>query len=421
MVNQLPHPVFYLHPAHRDIDQQGELVAAHPADQAVLAEEQLHGHGRLLQDPIPLRMPVEVVDLLELIQIHHEEVAGSALRPVEPLQELLACREKCLAGQHAGEGVHPGLPVDVGGITAVEDQENDHQRHHGEDAEQELDLQVHQIRVSVLRDGDPLLAQCRGHPVNKIQRHRHRGEKRQKDHAHQGQDVVALRHLGGLRALHPLYKFTPGLGAHQAPEQQNQPGLQQVGEHSVPGQQGLEGIGRDVARLREKEPHHAIDQCGMDMPPQIGDHHHSDSRVPCPPGRGIEQAGQQAEQGPADHAEKNAAHRVAAHNGGKELIEGHGIAGGGLPHAGQTENRPHSQGIQRPQHRPGQQNRKVGGGDGDRLHVEIPQEREGHQQLQCHQGSQQIPADSAAFSLLQNLHDAFLPPSSFLYIIYILA
>ena len=116
-----------------------------PADEAVLPENFLQDLGGLLEGPVPLGVAVAVVDLLEAVQVHHDEIPQQA-GVLHGLQGPAAGVKK--AGRHhPGNGVQLGLVGAVGGVLPVQQQQEHHEDEQRGDAQQELDLQVEHVVV----------------------------------------------------------------------------------------------------------------------------------------------------------------------------------------------------------------------------------------------------------------------------------
>ena len=240
--------------------------------------------------------------------------------------------------------------------------------------------------------------------VHEIERHRQRGHQRHHDGHCQGQPVVLLAGPRGAGELHPALEPLPEPGACGPPERQHDAGGGQIEEEIHGGEQAAEGIGGAIAGFREKEAHGAVDHQGVDRPPEEGHRCHPDPRPSEMPGGQIQKPRRQAEERAAAHAEDKAAQRISAEKGREELVCGHDIAGGGLPHAGKAEHRAHGGSLRRTGQRPCQQHRQIRGGDGDGLHMKISEKGKGHQQLCGDQRQQREPPRRAAGARVGSCH-----------------
>ena len=213
-------------------------------------------------------MAVEVVDLLEAVQVHHDKVAEERPGGVQLLQRPPAHLQEGPAVHGACQGVVFRLVLHIGGVPAVEDQKEDDQGHQSDDPDQKLDLQMDQVGVPVIRKGDALLPQHRLHPMDEVESHGKGGAERHQYDGHQGEAVVPLPQLQVPGHLHPELELLPDPGPEEAPHEDDDDRDDQVGEPRPYITGGPEGVGGAVARLREKGPHGRIHQEGVDGPPQ---------------------------------------------------------------------------------------------------------------------------------------------------------
>ena len=395
--------------------QHGKLVAAHAADEAVPGEALPQHPGRLPEGPVPLGVAMGVVDRLEAVQIHHDEVPPDLPLPLQGAQGPAAGGEKGPAGHGAGEGVLPPLLGHAIHIPPVQRQKQHQQRHHGEDPEEELHLQVEHVGVAGVREGDAVDLQHVVHAVDEVERHRQGEGQGQGAHRREAHPVAgALPGLHGLIQLQPPPEPGPPRGVDKAPDEQHHPGGGQIGQEVRQREKAGEGVAGAVAALREEEAHGAVDQQGVDGPPQEGHRRHPHPGPAQPPGRQVQKPRRQAEEHPGPHAEDHAPQRVAAVEGGEELVRRHDVAGRGLPHAGKAEHRPHGGGGAGADQRPGQQHREKGGGDGEGLDMDIAEKGEGHQEFHGDEGPKgKAPQRAAGPRRARHMH--FLLSLSALY------
>lgn len=89
----------------------------------------------------PSRVAVFVVDGLEAVHVEHDEICRGPVRGrLQAGHQALAGLEEGASRHGAGERVRARFIVHIGGVAAVEDEENDHQGHQREDADEELHL-----------------------------------------------------------------------------------------------------------------------------------------------------------------------------------------------------------------------------------------------------------------------------------------
>ena len=375
-------------------EQHGELIAPQPPDGPLASEDVLQGFGDLLQGAVPLRMAMPVVDLFELIQIHHDEVAGR--NGIARAEDPGAYRKKRPAGHHAGQGVDLSLIGHIGAVLPVQRHKQDHQHHQGHDAEHELDLKVEDVHIARLPQRDPLALQHIVDPVAEIEGDGKRGGKREKRYHRQGQPAVAFAALQGLGDRQALLKLDPGPGVRRPPEEQHNQNGTAVHSEIGHGKDISKHGGGAIAGLRKADGHGAVHQERMDRPAQIGHQSHPEIGMPHPARPRVQQADQQAEQHAAAHAEEQTRQGMPAEHRREELVGGQDIAGRGLPHAGKAKDQAHHSGLQGAQQCARQHHRQKGYGDRNGRDVKIAEEGEGHQQLKGDQRHKHIPVQHIA-------------------------
>ena len=137
--------------------------------------------------------------------------------------------------------------------------------------------------------------------------------------------VFCQPHL--LDHVHLVLELLPGGRSLDPPAQQTDPYGHQVGGQAAGAPEISKDVQGRVARLREKAPHGAVDQQGVKGTPEKGDYTNPEALMPGPFGGQIQEPHQQAKEHPGSHAEQKALHRMAAQEGGKELVGGHDVAG----------------------------------------------------------------------------------------------